>query len=232
MASHLYRSVIPIGSSPTVLLRSHGSQFVSSWHSQLSVNLGAVGTASILAAHLIPAGHVYPYLSSDSGACLSLFTHHAWIGAFFILGSGAHASIYLLSDYRVGSLGIIDRLIRQRHTVIAHLNWVCIFLGAHSFGLYIHNDTLAALGRYRDLFSDDGLELIPWVGLWGQSLGLPGISLVGVGTAANLGTSDFMVHHVHAFTIHVTALILLKGVLFSRTSGLVADKNVLGFRFP
>lgn len=45
VGSHLYRSVIPIGSSPTVLLRAHGSQFVSSWHSQLSVNLGAVGTA-------------------------------------------------------------------------------------------------------------------------------------------------------------------------------------------
>ena len=29
-----------------------------------------------------------------------------------------------------------------------------------------------------------------------------------------LGTADFMVHHIHAFTIHVTVLILLKGVLF------------------
>jgi len=28
-----------------------------------------------------------------------------------------------------------------------------------------------------------------------------------------LGTADFMVHHIHAFTIHVTVLILLKGVL-------------------
>ena len=25
-----------------------------------------------------------------------------------------------------------------------------------------------------------------------------------------LGTADFMVHHIHAFTIHVTVLILLK----------------------
>ena len=122
VASHLYRSVLPIGSSPTVLLRAHGSQFVSSWHSQLSVNLGAVGTARILAAHRIPAGHIYPYLSSDEGACLSLFTHHAWIGAFLILGSGAHASIFLLSDYRVGSLGVIDRLIRQRHSCIGALS--------------------------------------------------------------------------------------------------------------
>ena len=32
-----------------------------------------------------------------------------------------------------------------------------------------------------------------------------------------LGTADFMVHHIHAFTIHVTVLILLKGVHYSAT---------------
>jgi photosystem I P700 chlorophyll a apoprotein A1 len=47
-----------------------------------------------------------------------------------------------------------------------------------------------------------------------------------------LGTSDFMVHHIHAFTIHVTVLILLKGVLFARSSRLIPDKANLGFRFP
>jgi photosystem I P700 chlorophyll a apoprotein A1 len=47
-----------------------------------------------------------------------------------------------------------------------------------------------------------------------------------------LGTADFMVHHIHAFTIHVTVLILLKGVLFARSSRLVPDKANLGFRFP
>lgn len=39
-------------------------------------------------------------------------------------------------------------------------------------------------------------------------------------------------HHIHAFTIHVTVLILLKGVLFSRSSRLIPDKANLGFRFP
>ncbi len=48
----------------------------------------------------------------------------------------------------------------------------------------------------------------------------------------SLGTADFMVHHIHAFTIHVTVLILLKGVLFARNSRLVPDKSTLGFRFP
>jgi photosystem I P700 chlorophyll a apoprotein A1 len=47
-----------------------------------------------------------------------------------------------------------------------------------------------------------------------------------------LGTADFMIHHIHAFTIHVTTLILLKGVLFARSSRLVPDKAELGFRFP
>jgi photosystem I P700 chlorophyll a apoprotein A1 len=47
----------------------------------------------------------------------------------------------------------------------------------------------------------------------------------------NLGTADFMVHHIHAFTIHVTALILFKGLLYARNSRLIPDKSNLGFRF-
>merc|ERR1711943_131837 len=48
----------------------------------------------------------------------------------------------------------------------------------------------------------------------------------------SLGTADFLVHHIHAFTIHVTALILLKGTLFPCSSRLIPDKANLGFRFP
>ena len=47
-----------------------------------------------------------------------------------------------------------------------------------------------------------------------------------------LGTADFMVHHIHAFTIHCSVLIFLKGMLYSRSSRLVADKLDLGFRYP
>ena len=38
---------------------------------------------------------------------------------------------------------LLDRVIRHRDAIISHLNWVCIFLGFHSFGLYIHNDTMS-----------------------------------------------------------------------------------------
>ncbi|MBA0607955.1 hypothetical protein Godav_020213, partial [Gossypium davidsonii] len=38
-----------------------------------------------------------------------------------------------------------------------------------------------------------------------------------------LGTVYFLVHHIHAFMIHVMVLILLKGVLFARSSHLISD---------
>ena len=53
-----------------------------------------------------------------------------------------------------------------------------------------------------------------------------------VTSCQELGTSDFLIYHVHAFTIQVTLLILVKGVLTARSSRLVADKSTLGFRYP
>jgi photosystem I P700 chlorophyll a apoprotein A1 len=63
---------------------------------------------------------------------------------------------------------------------------------------------------------------------WGGDI----VAVGGVMMPISLGTSDFLVHHIHAFTIHVTVLILLKGVLFARSSRLIPDKANLGFRFP
>ena len=37
--------------------------------------------------------------------------------------------------------------------------------------------------------------------------------------AIPLGTADLMIHHIHAFQIHVTVLILLKGVLMQEVQG-------------
>jgi photosystem I P700 chlorophyll a apoprotein A1 len=48
-----------------------------------------------------------------------------------------------------------------RKEIISHLNLVCIFLGFHSFGLYIHNDTMSSLGRPQDMFSDTAIQLQP-----------------------------------------------------------------------
>jgi photosystem I P700 chlorophyll a apoprotein A1 len=64
--------------------------------------------------------------------------------------------------------------------------------------------------------------LLPYVALQDAS-GLTGI---------DIGTADFLVTHIHAFTLSTTVLVLVKGVVYSRSSRLVADKFNLGFRYP
>jgi len=215
-----------------------------------------VGSLSILVAHHMYAMPPYPYLGTDYATALSIFTHHMWVGGFFILGAGAHGAIFMVRDYDpvVNQNNLLDRVLRHRDAIISHLNWVCMFLGFHSFGLYIHNDTMQALGRPQDMFSDTAIQLQPVFAQFVQNIQTlaPGttapnqlepVSYVwGGGVVAvggkiammpmALGTADFMIHHIHAFQIHVTVLILLKGFLFARGSRLVPDKANLGFRFP
>lgn len=268
VAGHMYRTNWGIGHSMKDLLDGHKGPFTgeghkglyetmtTSWHAQLSVNLALLGSLSIIVAHHMYSMPPYPYIATDYPTQLSLFTHHMWIGAFLIVGAGAHAAIFMVRDYDPAKNvnNLLDRVLRHRDAIISHLNWVCIFLGFHSFGLYVHNDTMRAFGRPQDMFSDTGIQLQPVFAQWVQSLhfaapgntaphALASVSpvfggdIVAVGGKVammpiTLGTADFLVHHIHAFTIHVTVLILLKGVLFARSSRLIPDKAELGFRFP
>jgi photosystem I P700 chlorophyll a apoprotein A1 len=128
-------------------------------------------------------------------------------------------------------------ILNHRCIVTGHLAYVTLWLGLHAFGMYVHNDTLQALGRPASMFSDNAIQLKPIFGIWVQSLRQVAfdIELLDnkiVYQTQELGTADFMVHHIHAFTIHCTLLILLKGVLYARSSRLIADKAELGFRYP
>jgi photosystem I P700 chlorophyll a apoprotein A1 len=268
VAGHQYRTNWGIGHSIKEILENHKGPFTgeghkglyenltTSWHAQLGINLAFLGSLTIIVAHHMYAMPPYPYLATDYATQLCIFTHHMWIGAFLIVGGAAHATIFMVRDYDpvVNQNNLLDRVIRHRDAIISHLNWVCIFLGFHSFGLYIHNDTMRALGRPQDMFSDNAIQLQPVFAQWVQNLH----TLAPGGTAPNalepvsyafgggilavggkvammpiaLGTADFMIHHIHAFQIHVTVLILLKGFLFARSSRLIPDKANLGFRFP
>ncbi len=273
VAGHMYRTNWGIGHSMKEILDGHKGDpllfggeghvgmyefLVQSWHAQLALNLAMAGSVTIIVAQHMYAMPPYPYLATDYATQLSLFTHHMWIGGFLVVGAGAHGAIALIRDYDPAKHvnNVLDRVLRVRDAIISHLNWVCIFLGFHSFGLYIHNDTMQALGRPQDMFSDTAIQLQPIFAQWIQ--GLHTAAVAASGTAPNalapasyafggdvvavggkvammpitLGTADFMVHHIHAFTIHVTVLILLKGVLYSRSSRLIPDKAELGFRFP
>jgi len=268
IAGHMYRTNFGIGHSMKEILEAHRGPFTgsghkglyevltTSWHAQLAINLAMLGSLTIIIAHHMYAMPPYPYIAIDYPTQLSLFTHHMWIGAFCIVGGAAHGSIFMVRDYdaTLNYNNLLDRVIRHRDAIISHLNWVCIFLGFHSFGLYIHNDTMQALGRPQDMFSNKAIALQPIFAQWIQNLhtSAPGnTSPNSLATASyifggdpvvlgskiaimpmNLGTADFMVHHIHAFTIHVTTLILLKGLLYSRNSRLIPDKSNLGFRFP
>jgi len=278
IAGHMYRTNWGIGHNMKEILEAHKGPFTgeghkalyelltNSWHAQLSINLAMLGSLTIIVAHHMYSMPPYPYIATDYGTQLSLFTHHTWIGAFCIVGAGAHAAICMVRDYDPTNHynNVLDRVLRHRDAITSHLNWVCLFLGFHSFGLYIHNDTLQALGRPEDMFSDTAIQLQPVFAQWIQSLHFGSVntdvfgSALSTSTAPNalaptsvvwggsavtvggkvamsaipLGTADFLVHHIHAFTIHVTVLILLKGVLFARSSRLIPDKSNLGFRFP
>ena len=157
------------------------------------------------------------FLFSSSSA------HHLWIGGFCIVGAAALAAIFMIRDYDSSSNynNLSYRLLRHQHAIISHLNWVCIFLGLHSFGSYIDNDTISALGRPQDMFSDTAIQLQPVFAQWVQnthylapSLTAPdailatssswGGDIVTVGGKVAmmpipLGTADSMVHHIHTF---------------------------------
>ena len=268
IAGHMYRTNFGIGHSLKEILEAHRGPFTgnghkglyevltTSWHAQLAINLAMLGSLTIIIAHHMYAMPPYPYIAIDYPTQLSLFTHHMWIGAFCIVGGAAHGSIFMVRDYdaKLNYNNLLDRVIRHRDAIISHLNWICIFLGTHAFGLYIHNDTMQALGRPQDMFSDKAISLQPIFAQWIQNLhtAAPGTTSPNALATASyifggdpvilgskvalapmtLGTADFMVHHIHAFTIHVTVLILLKGVLYARNSRLIPDKSNLGFRFP
>jgi photosystem I P700 chlorophyll a apoprotein A1 len=163
-----------------------------------------------------------------------------WIGGFLTVGAAAHASIFMVADIRMSLKSWPCKILNHRDVVIGILIWVTIALGLHSFGLYIHNDTLQALLADTSMsyaFADNSIQLKPLFACWVQTTlaGQDMIQVLGkkvIKMTQELGTADFMVHHIHAFTIHNTLLILSKGALYARSSRLVSDKFQLGFRYP
>ncbi|PHU00946.1 Photosystem I chlorophyll a apoprotein A1 [Capsicum chinense] len=86
-----------------------------------------------------------------------------WIGGFLIVGVAAHAAIFMVRDYDPTTRynDQLDHVLRHHDAIISYLKWACIFLGFHSFGLYIHNDTMSALGHPEDMFSNTAIQLQP-----------------------------------------------------------------------
>ena len=202
----------------------------------LSIHLLFAGSNSspFATTHISTVGSIYPYIASDYAPALSLFYHQINIATFLIIGTTAHASIFIIHPFTTIN-GI--KALNHRDLISAHLIYFSFALGLHSFSLYIHNDTFLSYLRGEDMFSDNSIQLKPVFGIQAQSfriltLDIKMLDKKVIGITQELGTADFIVHHIHAFTIHIALLILSKGILYARNSRLVSDKSPLGFRYP
>ena len=238
--------------------RSAALYSCSPGHGHLAVDLAGFGSVCILVAYLLnSAAPTYTFVSADSSTCLSLLCHHSWIGSSLIVGAGAHVTIAVVACSVASPI-----YLAHRDPMLGHLAWVTFAVGLHGFGTYAHNDMLAGLGRAEDIVCDSSIQLKPPHAMLpaaaGPDLTCRGLmwwwqdptihiapnqtpqldsKLLGPtewdgSILPGLGTADLMLHHVHAFTIHVTVLVLRKGALYARSSRLAAAKLESGFRFP
>jgi photosystem I P700 chlorophyll a apoprotein A1 len=203
----------------------------------LWIMLALVGSLTLFYAYSCSSLNAYPFLGTVFSTTLCNFKHHQWIGSILLAGGVSHCCIACLSSSITSS--ITTALFSNRDTVTGHLVWVTLFLGFHSFGLYIHNDSIYGLSRPACAFGDHAIKLVPLLSREFAPLNtgnyLSDFILVDtkiVWAVLDLGTSDFLVHYIHAFTIHTLILISVKGTLYCRSSRLITDKYSLGFRYP
>mmetsp|Transcript_97306 Transcript_97306/g.225575 ORF Transcript_97306/g.225575 Transcript_97306/m.225575 type:complete len:324 (-) Transcript_97306:709-1680(-) len=149
--AHRIRDVLFVNGNSGLMISSLGKSL------QLNLSLALAGLSVITA---VVAQHnysltPYPYLSYDSVQMVALYVHHSWIASLLMMGSFAHAGIFLIRDYVVQGEGpiqsqsqdVISRILAHKAAIISHLSWVCLWLGFHTLGLYIHNDTVVAFGE-------------------------------------------------------------------------------------
>jgi photosystem I P700 chlorophyll a apoprotein A2 len=122
---------------------------ITSMHLDLAINLATLGVLTSLTAQHMYSLPAYAFISSSLLTQSALYIHHQYIAGFLMVGSFAHAAIFLVRDYHpsLESYSAITWLLRNKSAVISLLSWVSLFLGFHTLGLYVHNDTCVALGN-------------------------------------------------------------------------------------
>jgi photosystem I P700 chlorophyll a apoprotein A2 len=116
--------------------------------------------------------------------------------------------------------GPISRILNTKAQLISHLSWACLYLGFHTLGVYIHNDTVVAFRAPAKQILIEPLTAINDACL--SSRPANGASELYAPLSALPG--DLLAHHAIALGLHVTTLILLKGSLDARGSRLMPDK--------
>lgn len=123
----------------------------------------------------------------------------------------------------------------MRAKLLSHLSYASLWLGFHSLGVYVHNDSVVAFGQpEKQLLLEPVLaELLQsstGKASYGFTLFVPN-GPAGTDFLLPLGPGDFLAHHAIALGLHVTTLVLLKGALDARGSSLMPDKVSFGYGF-
>ena len=273
VTGHLYRTNFGIGSTLKNILDAHRPPGVmfngghssllyehkNSLHLQLALALASVGVVTSLTAQHMYALPAYVYIAKDFTTQAALYTHHQYIAGFIMVGAFAHGAIFLVRDYSPENYqdSVLSRMLNHKEAIISHLSWVSLFLGFHTLGLYVHNDTVVAFGQ-----PEKQILIEPLFAQWiqaasgkllygfnvllsttdssavfdGGKVWLPGWSAAindnGNSLFLTIGPGDFLVHHAIALGLHTTTLILVKGALDARGSKLMPDKINFGYSFP
>ncbi|KAB1200002.1 hypothetical protein CJ030_MR0G008653 [Morella rubra] len=197
IAGHMYRTNWGIGHGIKDILEAHKGPFTgqghkglyeiltTSWHAQLSINLAILGSLTIVVAHHMYSMPPYPYLATDYGTQLSLFTHHMWIGGFLIVGAAAHAAIFMIRDYDPTTRynDLLDRVLRHRDAIISHLNWSDVWGSISDQGVVTHitggnfaQSSITINGWLRDFLWAQASQVIQ---SYGSSLSAYGLFFLG-----------------------------------------------------
>ena len=163
IAGHMYRTNFGIGHNMKEILDAHrppggrlGAAHVglfetitNSLHMQLGLALASLGVATSLTAQHMYALTPYAFLSKDFTTEAALYTHHQYIAGFLMVGAFAHGAIFFVRDYdpQLNKNNVLARMLEHKEAIISHLSWASLFLGFHTLGLYIHNDTVVAFGQ-------------------------------------------------------------------------------------
>ena len=163
IAGHMYRTNFGIGHNMKEILDAHrppggrlGAGHVglfetitNSLHMQLGLALASLGVATSLTAQHMYALTPYAFLSKDFTTEAALYVHHQYIAGFLMIGAFAHGAIFFVRDYdpELNKNNVLARMLEHKEAIISHLSWASLFLGFHTLGLYIHNDTVVAFGQ-------------------------------------------------------------------------------------
>nr|UQK95264.1 photosystem I P700 apoprotein A2 [Chloropicon mariensis] len=273
VAGHMYRTNFGLGHSMRQILDSHAAPSGSlgaghkglfdtvnnSLHFQLGLALASLGVVCSLTAQHMYSLPAYAFINQDFTTQAALYTHHQYIAGFIMCGAFAHGAIFFIRDYdpEANKDNVLARILDHKEAIISHLSWASLFLGFHTLGLYVHNDTMQAFGTPEKQILIEPV-FAQWIqaaqgkALYGfdvllansnspaasasQSVWLPGWLDAINGTTNSvflpIGPGDFLVHHAIALGLHTTTLILVKGALDARGSKLMPDKKDFGYSFP